>query len=190
MNTTVAPLSSDTIGSNSTIYHTETKSSPVMTVARVFEPVPNRVSFTSSSSSSSSSTGSSNAKNTDDATTRQFIAVLRSSLPEEGPNASQMPLHTALLDYKEMTAASAQEVRSSHEHAWALLWSSRIEVGDIEADNVTRAIAAAVNSSMYYLLSAAREDWPFATSPGGIANRACTLHTPPPLLFVFLSINA
>jgi len=36
------------------------------------------------------------------------------------------------------------------------------------AGNAT--VAAAVNSSLYYILSSVREDWPYGTSPGGLAS--------------------
>ena len=61
----------------------------------------------------------------------------------------------------------------------AELHSSRIELEGPAgatmdgADGVPTTIAAAVNASMFNLLQAARTDWPFSTSPGGIANNAC-----------------
>ncbi len=48
----------------------------------------------------------------------------------------------------------------------AELWSSGIEI----TGNLT--VAASVNSSFYYILTALRDDWPYSTSPGGLANQA------------------
>eukprot|EP01104_Vermistella_antarctica_P001171 TRINITY_DN1122_c0_g2_i1.p1 TRINITY_DN1122_c0_g2~~TRINITY_DN1122_c0_g2_i1.p1 ORF type:complete len:762 (+),score=197.59 TRINITY_DN1122_c0_g2_i1:344-2287(+) len=60
-----------------------------------------------------------------------------------------------------------EDIWLSHVGAWAALWAEgRIEVvGD-------RQLSQTLNSTMYYLLSAIREDWNFGISPGGIANMA------------------
>ena len=47
--------------------------------------------------------------------------------------------------------------------AWSAVWQGGIEI----EGNTT--IAASVNSSLYYILSAVRADWPYGLSPGGLA---------------------
>ena len=88
-----------------------------------------------------------------------------------GSDAAQ-PLDAARRDLRNFSSGhpSAVELLQSHERAWAALRESRIELGG--SGGVGTAIATAVNSSMFYLLSAARVDWPYSTSPGGIANNA------------------
>eukprot|EP01114_Cavostelium_apophysatum_P014228 TRINITY_DN3638_c0_g1_i2.p1 TRINITY_DN3638_c0_g1~~TRINITY_DN3638_c0_g1_i2.p1 ORF type:complete len:663 (+),score=121.13 TRINITY_DN3638_c0_g1_i2:160-2148(+) len=58
----------------------------------------------------------------------------------------------------------------NHTAAWADVWSSRIEVsGDL-------ALAQAINSSLYYILSSVRSDWSYAPSPGGLASNGYNGH--------------
>jgi hypothetical protein len=107
------------------------------------------------------------------ASRQTFLAVLTTSLAEEGATAAADPLAAAASLYAQHSSAGASlALRQSHEAAWASLHASRIELAGAVGDETARGVAAAVNSSMYYLLSAAREDWPFSTSPGGLANNA------------------
>lgn len=106
-----------------------------------------------------------------------FLAVLTTSLAEEGVAAAADPMAAAAALYAQHSASSRASLKQSHADAWSELHASRIELGGAAGDVTARAVAAAVNSSMYYLLSAAREDWPFSTSPGGLANNAYLGHT-------------
>ena len=112
------------------------------------------------------------------AATQLFLAILTTSLMEEG-EAAMEPVKAAAALYARLNSntTATTVLRQSHEAAWSKLYASRIEVGGARGDPTATAIAAAVNSSMYYLLSAAREDWPFSTSPGGLANNAYLGHT-------------
>jgi hypothetical protein len=115
----------------------------------------------------------------------RFIAALTTSLPEEGasapaaaaaadddPPAAADPLAAATALF-ESARANASALRPLHAAAWAVLHATRIELAGAEGDETAAAVATAVNSSLFYLLSAARADWPFSTSPGGLANNAC-----------------
>ena len=58
--------------------------------------------------------------------------------------------------------------QSSHEAAWKARWDQgRVEVGG------NLGLAQAINSSMYFLLSSVRVDWPQGMSPGGLASDGC-----------------
>jgi len=145
--------------SNSTIVQPETLLSPVSLVSRAFRPVSSEVNLSSS-------------------TVDQYIAVLRTNLVQEGESEAKSPWKIAAKDYNDLVASmNSSVIARTHQDAWLQLWSTRIELQGNTGDDVARAVASAVNSSMYYLLSAARNDWPFATSPGGIANRAYQGHT-------------
>ena len=63
--------------------------------------------------------------------------------------------------------ADAPKLWGDHITAWDDRWKNgRIEIdGDL-------ALAQVVNSSLYFLLSAIREDWAYGLSPGGLASSA------------------
>lgn len=134
---------------------TETPSTPLVTVGRVYKQPPATMTLTPTA-------------------TEVFLAVLTTSLEEEGQEVAEDPLAAAAKLYTHHSANSSAptQLMQSHEVAWSELYTSRIELGGANDDPTAIAVAAAVNSSMYYLLSAAREDWPFSTSPGGLANNA------------------
>ena len=169
--TTTISVGRDFTTSNSTIVTPETASAPIATVARVFRPVPAQVQFSLPQKRFQN-------KVLAPETLHQFLAVLRTNLAQEGAAEAADPLATAVRDYNIFTSnKTSNSIANSHQEAWSRLWDSRIEVGDAGGGAVAKAVSAAVNSSMYYLLSAARQDWPFATSPGGIANQAYQGHT-------------
>eukprot|EP00051_Salpingoeca_urceolata_P014845 m.189431 g.189431 ORF g.189431 m.189431 type:complete len:834 (-) comp18207_c0_seq1:34-2535(-) len=96
-----------------------------------------------------------------------FLAVFHSSLEpilgaDAGDNAGS-PVAAAVQDLATFSNMSAETLMSDHVSAWANLWQGGIEIGG----NTT--VAATVNSSLYYILSAIRADWPYGTSPGGLA---------------------
>jgi trehalose/maltose hydrolase-like predicted phosphorylase len=66
-----------------------------------------------------------------------------------------------------VVAASTAQLWAEHTHAWEERWAAgRIEIGG------DLALAQSTNSSLYFLLSAIREDWVFGLSPGGLASSA------------------
>ena len=63
-------------------------------------------------------------------------------------------------------------LRSTHEAAWLARWNQgRLEVGG------NLGLAQATNSSLYFLLSSVRADWPLGMSPGGLASDGYAGHT-------------
>jgi hypothetical protein len=162
-NTTIISTTlSGVVSSLSVTISPETQNTSFATVARVFEQPKSAMAIAA---------GPTNQQ--------RFLAVLKTSLPEEEVEnlaavdafAVTDPLAAATALYKSVIA-NETAVLATHEQAWAELHSSRIELGGDPGDETAAAVAVAVNSSMYYLLSAAREDWPFSTSPGGLANNA------------------
>jgi hypothetical protein len=92
--------------------------------------------------------------------------VLRSDLDAEDPAAA------AAADWVRLDALGADALLDSHTAAWGALWES----GGIELEgNLT--VAAAANSSYYYILSALRADVNFSTCPGGLATNSYHGHT-------------
>ncbi len=66
---------------------------------------------------------------------------------------------------------AASQLWDEHTEAWGQRWSAgRIEIGG------DLALAQTTNSSLYFLLSAIREDWVYGLSPGGLASSAYDGH--------------
>lgn len=93
-----------------------------------------------------------------------FVAAYRTSL-EPGLEKPGAVAAAAAADLAAATssAAARASLRASHLAAQRELWAGGIEIGG----NAT--IARSVNSSLYYILSAARADWPYGLSPGGLS---------------------
>lgn len=88
-----------------------------------------------------------------------FFRALSSTLDAAQPLAAA----TTALQAAETTPT--EQLLAEHEGAWAEIWEEgRVEV---EGDS---ALAAAVNGSLYNILSSVRQDWPFGLSPGGLAS--------------------
>lgn len=152
--TIVSNTSAGVITSRSTTTEPELANMPVTTVASVFRPPPTTLQIAA---------GRQNE--------HQFLAVFATSLIEDTAGGSD-PVGAAEAIFAACSTGGANAItlKETHAAAWDTLHSSRIELaGD---DETASAVAAAVNSSMFYLLSAARVDWPFSTSPGGLANNA------------------
>lgn len=124
---------------------------PTTAVAFVFDPVPAAVTFTASRPSA------------------HFLFVGCSSL--ESAAVAKSPLDAALAVYKQHAATPPPELVRSHMKAWAAVMDPGIEIHG----NLTTATA--VNSTLYYILSSVRPDFPFGMSPGGIAVDAYHGHT-------------
>ena len=119
----------------------ETPTSPLITIGQAFNPVPDAVT-----------------QHPGAAATSRFLAVLRTSISAEGAADAAQPLAAAQRDLAMYTKMNASELYNAHSNAWLNLHASKIELaGD---GDVATAVATAVNSSAYYLLSAARENWP------------------------------
>lgn len=114
-----------------------------------------------------------------------FISAFRSTLDSDDP------LTAAIQDY-ENAVSLADTLRDTHIEAWESIWVSGIEV----AGNLP--LAQAINSSLYYILSSVRADWPWSLSPGGLSSEAYNGHTfwdaeswmYPPLLMLHPDIAA
>ena len=91
-------------------------------------------------------------------------AVLRSDL-DVGLNAPVADVAAAAVaTWVNYTQQSPAALRQSHEAAWGGLWAS----GGVELAG-NDSLAAAVNASLYDIVSSLRGDWPWSTSPGGLA---------------------
>jgi trehalose/maltose hydrolase-like predicted phosphorylase len=96
------------------------------------------------------------------------VATSLESNPEGGA-----PLDRAIhLAVNALSLPACGSLRVSHEAAWAARWAEgRVEVGG------DASLAQAVNGSLYFILSSAREDWPYGLSPGGLASSGYHGHT-------------
>lgn len=76
---------------------------------------------------------------------------------------SASPVVAATAALSSAMQASATALLAEHEVAWESRWAQgHVEiVGDLH-------LAQVINSSMYYLLSSVRDDWPQGLSPGGL----------------------
>lgn len=88
-----------------------------------------------------------------------FVFVYHSDMDSPGSGG---PLHNATMRFKQLSAVSAAELLASHKAGMEDVWRSGIEL----EGNTT--VAAAVNSSLFYLRSSAWQDWPWALTPGGL----------------------
>jgi hypothetical protein len=94
-----------------------------------------------------------------------FISAVATSLDSLDPQAkAEAKIQAALKD--------PSVLRDSHEAAWLQRWDQgRVEVGG------DLGLAQAVNSSIYFMLSSVRQDWPLGMSPGGLASDGYDGHT-------------
>lgn len=109
--------------------------------------------------------------------TRRYVAAMVTSLADDHADERGGPFVAAGVEFASATATPEDVLRTSHANAWAKLRSSRVEIGPPSGKRRNAsgvAVAAAVNSSFYALLSSIRSDWPgsYGTSPGGLANSA------------------
>eukprot|EP00029_Vermamoeba_vermiformis_P003680 TRINITY_DN14219_c0_g1_i1.p1 TRINITY_DN14219_c0_g1~~TRINITY_DN14219_c0_g1_i1.p1 ORF type:complete len:713 (-),score=152.44 TRINITY_DN14219_c0_g1_i1:37-1992(-) len=93
-----------------------------------------------------------------------FITAIKTGLE------STDPLSDATIEHYNARQSLA-DLKSRHIQEWARLWESRIEF----AGNL--ALGQVVNSTLYYLLSSARQDVPWSLSPGGLASNSYNGHT-------------
>ncbi|CAF1685736.1 unnamed protein product [Rotaria magnacalcarata] len=126
----------------------------------------------------------------------QFISTLASSI-DFGPNPiDQMTVTLEAINRFDEALTKKNDLFNEHVQAWRNLWKSGIDIEPMndqpfviprivldtdsngENDTVITIfsrsldIAQHVNSSMYYLLSSSRDDWPYGISPGGLASQS------------------
>ena len=108
----------------------------------------------------------------DSVTSHTFLCVVRSTLEKGITNSTATSV--ANMDLATYKAMQPQDLWYSHVVAWSRVWGTTggagsgggIEIGG----NAT--LAAQVNSSLYYMLSSVRADWPWGISEGGIASNS------------------
>ncbi len=93
------------------------------------------------------------------------IAAFASSL--EGANATQVATSAFA------GALQSKDLLAEHEAAWAELRVCE----RFQFSNATLEVAQATFSSLYYLLSSVRADWPYSLSPGGLASNGYNGHS-------------
>ena len=98
-----------------------------------------------------------------------YLAVFRTTL-EPDLNASQVA-PTARADLTTFKSKGFDSLFASHVSAWGDVWEGGIEVQG------NASVARTVNSSLYYILSAVRDDWPYGLAPGGLARDAYEGHS-------------
>jgi len=99
-------------------------------------------------------------------------AVLRSDLDVAPGAAPGAVAEAALGTWQAYAKEDPAALRAAHEAEWAALWAG----GGVElAGNAT--LAAAVNASLYDIVSSLRGDWPWSTSPGGLATGGYSGHS-------------
>ncbi|KYQ91148.1 acid trehalase-like protein 1 [Tieghemostelium lacteum] len=87
-----------------------------------------------------------------------FLTSLVTSLETE-----QFYIETSMDIYK-ISWNIQDSLEKSHRDAWKKIWDSRIEVGG------NLDLAQVVNSSLYYIVSSVRDDWPWSLSPGSLSS--------------------
>eukprot|EP01132_Coremiostelium_polycephalum_P008602 gene8602-10589_t len=75
------------------------------------------------------------------------------------------------MDIYKTSLATQDSLLDSHKDAWKKIWKSRIEIGG------NLQLATVVNSSLYYILSSIREDWPWNLSPGSLSSNGYNGHS-------------
>jgi trehalose/maltose hydrolase-like predicted phosphorylase len=88
-----------------------------------------------------------------------FVRALSSTL-----DGGTDPLAVAVTALEQALKCDVEQLLSEHVAGWAEIWESGLEVeGDAD-------LAAAINGSIYNILSSLRADWPYGSSPGGLAS--------------------
>ena len=98
------------------------------------------------------------------------VAVLAAVVLHSDLDADD-PVGAAASDWVKLNAVGADTLLATHDMAMGTLWESGIEL----TGNLT--IAAAVNSSLFYIISALRADVNYSSCPGGLATNSYHGHT-------------
>jgi protein-glucosylgalactosylhydroxylysine glucosidase len=111
--------------------------------------------------------------------------------PVSGSGQQQQPsrndvVTAAAVAFGRYAAMESRALLALHESAWEEIWKAGVSVE--AAPKANNSVAVAINASLYYILTAVRDDWQYGISPGGIANNAynghvcfCRKHFPPSL---------
>ena len=78
------------------------------------------------------------------------------------------PLAVATKALEASMQSTAEQLVAEHVAGWARIW----EEGSVEVEG-DGSLAAAINGSLYNILSSVRADWPYGVSPGGLASGGC-----------------
>ncbi|CAF1535077.1 unnamed protein product, partial [Adineta steineri] len=126
----------------------------------------------------------------------QLISTLASSIDFGSDPIDQMTVTLEAINRFDEAITKRNILFQEHIQAWKKLWKSGIDIEPLEDhpfvlpkiimdtdknhenDTVITTfsrsldIAQHINSSMYYLLSSSRDDWPYGISPGGLASQS------------------
>lgn len=161
VNTDLTTLYSDSDNSTTTFCSVtkvpETSDGPVQTLCSVSTILPSTMTLSAAESGQ----------------TFTFLQTLVTSLDldmEEdgrlvGSSSYEAILHVTKQKYASaMSLADIGQLHSTHVNEWAQLWTSGVEIRG-RSD-----VAIATNTSLYYILSSVRDDWPYGLAPGGLTN--------------------
>ena len=104
-----------------------------------------------------------------------FYFVIRTDILFDKRLGNELPWEAALREYNEYTAIHKEEQKAfdysklmkQHIDEWKVIWES----GGIEIENNIE-LSKVVNSSIFWILSSTRDDWPWSLSPGSLATNA------------------
>ena len=103
-----------------------------------------------------------------------FYFVIRTDIQIDKRIGNEAPWEAALREFNEYSALNEHQLpfedsvlMKEHVNEWKGLWES----GGIEIENNIQ-LARVVNSSIFWILSSVRDDWPFSLSPGSLATNA------------------
>ena len=98
--------------------------------------------------------------------TFRFVCAIHTTL--DTPATSLV--NTASVTY-ETALKQGAGLLAGHREAWASIWDSGLEIGGFND------LAQGVNSSLYYILSSVRPDWPYGLSPGSLSSNSYNGHS-------------
>ena len=98
-----------------------------------------------------------------------FVSVFSTDLPDD----TKFPAETVVALYHHFTK-EASDLMDTHVATWAKEWSnSGIE---IEGDADSLRLQQVTNTSLYWMFSSIRSDWPWSLSPGSLASNGYNGH--------------
>lgn len=107
-----------------------------------------------------------------------FITVVASSLdfPNHNGSALEVASFAQKLYLDAFDAYTKGILFQEHSSAWKQLWKGiPVNVIPSSQDHISQAlgheVASHLNSSLYYILSSVRQDWPVGVSPGGLSTQ-------------------
>ncbi|CAF1386310.1 unnamed protein product [Adineta steineri] len=126
------------------------------------------------------------------ASSLQLISTLASSIDFGIDPIDQKTVTLEAINRFDEALTKRNNLFIEHVHAWQNLWKSGIDIEPIEDQSFASSrifldtnndtiittfsraldIAQHINSSLYYLLTSSRDDWPYGISPGGLASQS------------------